>query len=217
MSRHYYSRRDLIGHWVRKKQPVQQMCQHPCCRGKRVHPANYPVILPNPLLRRASDKDLAEHFKKVGSGDSSDDRAAYWQTMAEMERRDEVADRQKTRREHTRARLVGKRLDQEAQVEHEWQQAENATRGNMLNKAGRAAGVNERTLFTGPESRARRYASHELLEYWQTHPRPTSAHFAGKDTRVYEKYTAPRKRQYGTARQPAILRARAKRELGKAA
>lgn len=57
-----YDRRDLIGHWVRKSQQTQRMCGHACCRNRRVHGANMPVILPNRLLRRASDDDLADHF-----------------------------------------------------------------------------------------------------------------------------------------------------------
>jgi hypothetical protein len=44
-------------------------------------------------------------------------------------------------------------------------------------------------LFTGPESRARRYASEELLNHWQMHPRPTAAFFAGKDTTSGARYT----------------------------
>lgn len=65
----------------------------------------------------------------------------------------------------------------------------------MLNRRGREAGVNERTLFTGPESRARKYASEELLEYWEHHPRPTEAYFAGQDTRIgYLAGLSPRRR-----------------------
>lgn len=51
--------------------------------------------------------------------------------------------------------------------------AETVTRGHMLNKAGQAARVHPSSLFTGPEARARKYASEELLSYWQTHGRPT--------------------------------------------
>jgi 8-oxo-dGTP pyrophosphatase MutT (NUDIX family) len=45
--------------------------------------------------------------------------------------------------------------------------AEAETRGVLLNRAARDAGVSSRSLFTGPESRARKYASEELLSYWQ--------------------------------------------------
>jgi hypothetical protein len=67
----------------------------------------------------------------------------------------------------------------------------------MLNKAGKAAEIDERSLFTGPESRARRYASEELLNHWESHPRPTSAYFAGKDTTLGAQYTAPRRKHRG--------------------
>jgi hypothetical protein len=67
----------------------------------------------------------------------------------------------------------------------------------MLNRAGKAAGIDERSLFTGPESRARRYASEELLNHWQSHPRPTSAYFAGKDTTLGPQNTAPRRKRRG--------------------
>ena len=61
----------------------------------------------------------------------------------------------------------------------------------MLNRAGQAAGIGPRSLFTGPEARARKYASEELREHWQSPPRPTAAHFEGRDTRMFERYTAP--------------------------
>ena len=57
--------------------------------------------------------------------------------------------------------------------------AENATNGFMLNKAGQRADINERSLFTGPESRVRAYASPELIEWFEHHPRPTRASWFG--------------------------------------
>jgi hypothetical protein len=60
-----------------------------------------------------------------------------------------------------------------------------------------ANGVSERSLSTGPESRARRYGSKELLNHWQTQPRPTEAMFQCQDTRLGALYTLPRRKQYG--------------------
>lgn len=54
-----------------------------------------------------------------------------------------------------------------------WLDAESVTNGYLLNKAGEIAKVNPRLLFAGPESRARKYASEELLRYWQAHGRLT--------------------------------------------
>jgi len=55
--------------------------------------------------------------------------------------------------------------------------AENETRGQLLSKSGQAAGVHPASLFTGPEARARKHASEELLGYWQTHGRLTVEDF----------------------------------------
>jgi SPP1 gp7 family putative phage head morphogenesis protein len=55
--------------------------------------------------------------------------------------------------------------------------AENATRGALLNKAGMQAGINPRTLFTGQDVRARKWASEELLGYWQQTGRLTLSDF----------------------------------------
>jgi hypothetical protein len=54
-----------------------------------------------------------------------------------------------------------------------WLNAEGETRGFLLSKAGERAKINPRSLFVGPESRARKYASPELLSYWQDHGRLT--------------------------------------------
>ena len=57
-------------------------------------------------------------------------------------------------------------------------QAESWTRGNMLNKAGRAAGINPASLFSGPRARAYKYASEELQRYWaEQEPRRTYAEY----------------------------------------
>jgi hypothetical protein len=55
--------------------------------------------------------------------------------------------------------------------------AEGATNGYMLGPAGKKAGIDPWSLFTGPESRARKYASPELKEWWDQNGRPTAADF----------------------------------------
>lgn len=54
-----------------------------------------------------------------------------------------------------------------------FEDAENDTNGYLLNKAGRAEGIEPFSLFKGPEARAYRYASHELIEHWAKRPRLT--------------------------------------------
>jgi len=48
-------------------------------------------------------------------------------------------------------------------------QAEEDTRGELLNRAGKAAGIDPASLWEGPDARARKYASRELLEWWSQH------------------------------------------------
>ena len=55
----------------------------------------------------------------------------------------------------------------------QYEQAEQYCRGHMLNQAGIAAGISARSLFGGPAARAHRYASGDLVEWWETTPRVT--------------------------------------------
>ena len=55
--------------------------------------------------------------------------------------------------------------------------AEEATNGALLNARGRAAGIDPASLFMGNDARSRAYASPELLEHWQQHPRVTYADY----------------------------------------
>jgi hypothetical protein len=168
-----------------------------------------PVILPDRLLRRASDDDLAEHYDRV-AGNPREDQAQA-QILAEMQRRDELAIKRYDRALEHKRRPYAKRLQRAEEVDRLWLEAEAATRGVMLNRAGKAAGIDERSLFTGPESRARRYASEELLNHWQSHPRPTSAYFAGKDTTLGAQYTAPRRQRRGVGPTYRVIRPQGRR------
>ena len=62
-------------------------------------------------------------------------------------------------------------------------QAEDDTNGNLLNPAGKAAGIDPATLWSGPAARARKYASDELKQWWSEHGgRMTAAEFAAQHT-----------------------------------
>lgn len=90
------------------------------------------------------------------------------------------------RNDKTAARVDrAKRRRQNAEQEYrdevyrQWLAAEAATNGYMLNPAGRRSGIDERSLFVGPESRVRKYASPELIDWFESHPRPTRASWFG--------------------------------------
>jgi hypothetical protein len=73
----------------------------------------------------------------------------------------------------------GKGLDELLQAQFKeyadtsYLEAEAQSNGFLLNEAGRKAGIDPGSLFTGPESRARKYASDELRSYWQSKGRLT--------------------------------------------
>ena len=51
--------------------------------------------------------------------------------------------------------------------------AETDCNARMLNRRGIEAGIDPISLFMGPAVRAAAYASDELIEHWQKHPRLT--------------------------------------------
>lgn len=55
--------------------------------------------------------------------------------------------------------------------------AEAATNGYMVNDAGRAANFGEASLFTAPEAQVRKYATPEMLEWFDQNGRPDLAEF----------------------------------------
>lgn len=170
----FYDVRDLIGHWVKPRSAEGEMCPHACCRGFRPHPDNFPVILSARQLRGSSERQLVYHLRKHGGSDR-----AVRQVVGELDRRENVTRRAARARERARGRRASADAEFRAHLENEWARAEEQTRGYMLNRAGQRAGVDERSLFTGPESRVRKYASEELRRYFEGHPRVSRAEFLG--------------------------------------
>ncbi|MEV0115548.1 phage minor capsid protein [Streptomyces sp. NPDC050844] len=67
----------------------------------------------------------------------------------------------------------------------QWLAAEDATRGNLLNRRARAAGVDPRSLFSGPSHVAYARASEDLIRFWaEESPRITLAEFTEQVTGV---------------------------------
>jgi hypothetical protein len=69
--------------------------------------------------------------------------------------------------------------------------AEEATNGYLLNKAGKAANIDPDSLFSGDPDRAYRYASEELLRFWGT---------PGNERKTYSEYKAELVGDIGVAR-----------------
>lgn len=169
-----YDIRDLLGHWVKlpPRKNESGMCPHPCCRGRRPHPDRFPVILSKPLARKMTGAELERHLQRRDVGD---DGEAVTRVVDELQRREDKTKQDRHRR----------RTGQESYrlwLENEWIQADEATRGNMLNKRGRARGVDPRSLWTANDRTKQAYASEELRAYWNAHPVLSSAEFGRQES-----------------------------------
>lgn len=63
------------------------------------------------------------------------------------------------------------RSDYLGHVDNEYDKALEVCSGVLVNNIGRAAHVDGYSLFTGSQLKAMKFASEELKEYWETHPR----------------------------------------------
>ncbi|MEU0078522.1 hypothetical protein ABZY58_11550 [Micromonospora tulbaghiae] len=63
-----------------------------------------------------------------------------------------------------------------------FEQAETDCRGHMLTPAGEAAGIDPRSLWSGPSARVEKYASEELREWFATHGRVTAGQWREQHT-----------------------------------
>jgi hypothetical protein len=168
--------RDQIGHWV-EPSGGGRPCHHKCCQGYRVHPRRLPVRLDRTYLRSLSEDDLVAELQQYQRY-SDTHEAGFLQIIAEDTRRAESAERAAARKERAADKRRRASEEHRDEVYRQWLAAENATNGYMLNAAGKAAGIDERTLFTGSGARVNKYASPELREYFAAHGRPTRESFA---------------------------------------
>lgn len=69
------------------------------------------------------------------------------------------------------------RAEYERFLSAQYEQAAEFCREALVNDRGRARQIEPRSLFMGPAARAYAYASEELVEFWEAHPRVTFAEF----------------------------------------
>jgi len=174
----HYNVRDQRGHWVKPKTARGHLCHHACCNGTRVHPDKLPVKVSRSYLRTLTAPQVEEELNAY-SRYSDTHEAGFLQVLAEVDRRELSEKRADARKMRARDKREHRQSEYEDEVYRQWLGAEAATNGYMLNKAGKAAGIDERSLFTGPEARVRKYASPELFEWFENNARPTRASWFG--------------------------------------
>lgn len=180
--------RDQIGHWSLPNQR-EKPCPHHCCEWQHPHPRNLPVKLNRSYLRSLNQEDLERELISYQRY-SDTHEAGFLQILAEDRRREDSREKAIARMGRKKRREAQRREEWQDEVYRQWLGAENATNGYMLNKAGKAKGVDERRLFTGPQSQVDRYASDELKEYFLANPRPTRARILGRSAETRDRIQA---------------------------
>jgi len=186
-----YNVRDQRGHWVKPKTARGHLCHHSCCNGTRVHPEHLPVKISKSYLRTLTPPQLERELDAYMNFADTHEHGMT-QIIGEIDRRDESQRRREAHKARAKDRREHRAGEHRDEVYRQWLAAEAATNGYMLNKAGKRADIDERTLFTGPEYRVAKYASPELIEYFQDHPRPTRATFLGSTRERREHLSARR-------------------------
>lgn len=173
-----YNLRDQLGHYVPRADAADRPCQHRCCAGKRVHPDKLPVKLDRRWLRTLTPAELEEELGQYTNFIDTHEEG-FLQVVAEIDRREDIEKNAAARKMRARERRQQRESEYRDEVYRMWLQAEAETNGYMLNKAGKAADIDERSLFTGPQSRVAKYASRELRDFFDAHGRPTRVSWFG--------------------------------------
>lgn len=203
-----YNLRDLRGHWTLRG-TQERPCLHKCCAGKRAHPEGVFTLPDRHVLRAMSDEEIRKNFR----WDNEVEAAVF---LGELDRRDQADARRKNTVQRRKDKAARENEEHQLAIEAAYRSADQATRGHMLSPAGRAAGVDPRSLFSGSGARARKYASEELRGFWDDHGgRMTLAeyrrHLAGERA-AYEE--ADRSREARKRRRQTSLDTEPKRLYG---
>lgn len=186
-----YNVRDQIGHFVAPRSKRGHPCPHQCCQGKTVHPDALPVKLDRAYLRSLSDDELERELSSYVRYYDKREQGTQ-QVMAEIDRREEQGKRRAVNKARAAERRYQRNQEYSDEVYRQWLKAEHDTNGYMLNKAGQKAGISEMSLFKGPESRVKKYASPELIDWFEANGRPTRTSFYGSAKARRDEYSRSR-------------------------
>ncbi len=118
-------------------------------------------------MERQRDAELAEHRAQ-----RERERALAWEAAVAA---DDASPLTNPARRPARRLSLDQvcREEYDAHVHLAYLTAETDCRGQLLTREAQAAGIHPITLFSGPASRARKYASEELRSWWARHGRMT--------------------------------------------
>lgn len=120
------------------------------------------------LMERLEERETAEQRAAEAEREQADAAAAQEERATATPLTDPS---QRTSRRLTADQRCREAYDQ--YLLDNYMKAEDDCRGQLLNKRGKAAGIDPATLFEGPAHVARAYASRELIQWWGRHGRTT--------------------------------------------
>jgi hypothetical protein len=112
-----------------------------------------------------TDAQLLQHYDREDVGNSGH---AVKAVLGEMSKRETAQRRLETAQQRREANAAIRQAAKSAHRDHleaHFISAENATRGNLVNKRGTARGIDGRSLISGSQRDRDRYASDELKSY----------------------------------------------------
>ena len=118
-------------------------------------------------LQDITTEELENQFTQVTDDDT------IVALVAEMDRRERAAAAKAARADRDRARYEAIRTEWAEMAYADYLNAEQATKGNLLNRAGEATGIDPYSLWAGKDSDIRKYGSEELHNWFLDHPRTT--------------------------------------------
>lgn len=142
------------------------------------------------LFAAASSKDNLDEPLIIMLGDEFDSRDKRAKQPVDVREQAKAEGDVYRRPGETRQQAV--RRSYEEHVHMQLIQAEQATRGHLLNPSGRNAHIDPMSLFSGPAARARKWASEDLLRFWQDNPRVTFDDFKTRASVAGRKKAATR-------------------------
>lgn len=118
-------------------------------------------------IRRATDR-IAQEMTASGLYSSEHEARAAVASWFGQKADEDVSEARRAGATETEARR-----DYEDRLAFDYTRAAEETKGEMLSRRGKAAGVSAESLFRGPLSQVEPYASEELRAYWARHGRMT--------------------------------------------
>lgn len=126
--------------------------------------------------------DQRDRHRQLADGLTSfpDHGSNAWEQLAAERQNTSMIDKPGNRPSRRLTAEQQARTDYETMREVWYLQAEYECAGHLLSKHGQAAGIDARTLWTGPVTTAQKYASPELQSWWARNGRLTWQAFRGQ-------------------------------------